>query len=532
MIALFFLLVLLGYYFIINKNIGNDKKLLENSIAVLYFNNMSGDSSQEYFSDGITEEITSRLAKIGGLKVKSRTSVLQYKNQTKSAKQISQELGVNNILEGSVRKQGSKVVITAQLINGETDEHIWSETYNREMKDIFEVQSDIAQKIARKFQINLTDATKKRLETAPTLNIEAYDLYLKASSLFYLGDGTGNNNKKSIALLKQAIQLDPEFTDAYALLSEAYVYISPLTLNPKQWLDSAAMFAQKAIEINPDRESGYIAMAKIKQWKGLYDEALKWFFKAHEIKPFSMTPGITGAYLRKNEYGKAYEWVRKAIAYDPAEPSNYSSKAGIFFKLGMLNSMKNCIDKARRLKNKSTDMDWEARNYYLFTGNEEEYIALCKKAFALDEKAFNTQMAIFYVMQRNWRKADSLCAISSRPDDMDAGLAKIYSGKKEQGDSFLKKTIDIRKSFLGFADEGHYFDISRCYAALRDSRNIYYFNKAVERGWHDYTFLEQDPFFDFVKNTPEFKKLRQKVYERNERFKADLFAAIRRHEKT
>jgi adenylate cyclase len=337
-IVLLLFMASLAYYLIVNKNIGSDKKLLENSIAVLYFDNMSGDSTQEYFSDGITEEITSRLAKIGGLKVKSRTSVLQYKNQAKTAKLIAQELGVKNILEGSVRKQGDKVVITAQLINGETDDHIWGEMYNRDLKDIFEVQSDIAQQIARKFQINLTAATQKRLETAPTLNVEAYDLYLKASSLFYLGDGTGNNNKKSIVLLKQAIQLDPAFADAYALLSEAYVYISPLTLNPTQWLDSAAIFGQKAIDISPERESGYIAMAKIKQWKGLYDEALKWLFKAHEIKPFSIIPIISKNYVKKNEYGKAYEWLRKAIAYDPAEPSNYSSEAGIFFKFGMLDS--------------------------------------------------------------------------------------------------------------------------------------------------------------------------------------------------
>jgi len=154
-IGLFSLLVLLGYFFIINKNNGNDKKPEENSIAVLYFDNMSGDSTQEYFSDGMTEEIISRLSGISGLKVKSRTSVLQYKNQAKTAKQIAQELGVNNIINGSVRKQENKVVITAQLINGVTEENIWSETYPREMKDVFEVQSDIAQRIARKFQLNL-----------------------------------------------------------------------------------------------------------------------------------------------------------------------------------------------------------------------------------------------------------------------------------------------------------------------------------------------------------------------------------------
>jgi TolB-like protein len=524
------LLLLIAAYFI-NKLFFNSATLTakENSIAVLYFNNMSGDSTQEYFSDGITEEITARLSKIGRLKVKSRTSVLQYKNQTKTAKLIAQELGVNNILEGSVRKQGNKVVVTAQLINGETDEHIWSETYNREMKDIFEVQSDIARQIAKKFQIILSDAAKRRLETPPTLNPEAYDLYLKASNLYSLADGSGGNNKKSIVFLSQAIQLDPSFADAYALLSENYVSISTGVLNPKRWLDSAAIFGRKAIDLNPESESGYIAMAKIKLWEGLYDEALKWLFKAHDIKPFSIKQIIQWVYLKKNEYGNAYEWAKKAIEYDPAEPANYSSEADIFFKLGLLDSMKNSIDRARRMKNKMPGMDWSARTYYIFSGNEEEYTTLCKKAFALDEKAFNYQMGIFYVLQRNWKKADSLYPISSRPDDMDAGLVKIQMGKREQGSIILKKTIDTRKSFLGYADEWHNFDISRCYAALQDSRYIYYLNKAVEKGWHDYTFFEQDPFFDLVRETPEFKKLRQKIYERNEGFKSDLYKSIKRY---
>jgi hypothetical protein len=221
--------------------------------------------------------------------------------------------------------------------------------------------------------------------------------------------------------------------------------------------------------------------------------------------------------------------VKKAIAYDPAEPANYSSEADIFFKLRLLDSMKNSIDRARRMKNKTSGMDWAARTYYLFSGNEEEYTSLCKKAFALDEKGFNHQMVVFYLFQRNWKKADSLSPISSRPDNMDAGLAKIHSGEKELGDILLKKTIETRKSFLGFADEWHNFDISRCYAALQDSRYIYYFNKAVEKGWHDFAFIEHDPFFDFVRDTPEFKELRQKTYERNERYKADLYAAIKRY---
>ncbi len=111
---------------------------------------------------------------------------------------------------------------------------------------------------------------------------------------------------------------------------------------------------------------------------------------------------------------------------------------------------------------------------------------------------------------------------------MDAGLAKIQSNKKEEGSAILKKTIDTRMSFLGFADEWQHFDICRCYAALQDNRYAYHFNKAIEKGWHDFAFIEHDPFFDFVRNTPQLKKLWKVAYERNERFKADLFATIKR----
>ncbi|MEO7393881.1 MAG: adenylate/guanylate cyclase domain-containing protein [Chitinophagaceae bacterium] len=533
-IGLFLLLVLLGYYFIINKNNGNDKKLLENSIAVLYFDNMSGDSTQEYFSDGMTEEITARLSKIAGLKVKSRTSVLQYKNQVKTAKLIAQELGVSNILEGSVRRQGDKVAITAQLINGETDEHIWSETYNREMKDIFEVQSDIAQQIANKFQIKLSVSNQKKLVTPPTLNMEAYDKYLNASSLSFLDVGLGGkhpNTQKAILLLKQAIQLDPGFADALALLSLNYSYYSGVVDHPQRLLDSALILARKAIELNPEREQGYIAIARVKQSQGHFDEALKWLLKAHEIVPFSTAGSIAHTYLGKNDYASAFEWVMKAKQYDPTATANYmNTESSLYFNLGLLDSMKNSVYNARNIKSESREIDEAAMTYFFFTGNEEEYIRVVKKMVTQDEKELTYRLGQFYFFQRKWKVADSFFLISSKPDDMDAGLIKIQLGNKELGKKYLNEAIKRRLHFMGFDNEWHYYDISRCYAAMQDNRYNEYLNKAIQRGWHEYTWFEHDPFFDLVRDTPEFKKLRQKIYERNEGFKADLYAAIKRYE--
>jgi hypothetical protein len=193
--------------------------------------------------------------------------------------------------------------------------------------------------------------------------------------------------------------------------------------------------------------------------------------------------------------------------------------------------MKNCIDRARRVKIESSDIDRTASSYYWHTGNYEEFARLAKKIFYFDEKELAYIMGVFYMRQRDWRIADSLYTVSSRPDDMDAGLVKIQMGKKEQGRLFLEKAIQTRIPFLGLGDVWHQYDIGRCYAALQDKRYIDYFNKALEKGWHLYAFFQNDPFFDFVRDTPEFKKLRQKVYERNEGFKADLYKSIERYNK-
>jgi TolB-like protein/class 3 adenylate cyclase len=504
----------------------------ENSIAVLYFNNMSGDPEQEYFSDGMTEEIIARLSMISGLRVKSRTSVVQYKDQRKSATQIAREMGVRNILEGSVRKQGDKVRITAQLINAETDEHIWSENYDRELKDVFKVQSDIAHQIAAKFKIRLTDVAEKNLRTPSTQNTEAYDKYLKALNLSSLDWGLGGkqpNRLKAIILLKEAIQLDPNFPEAYALLSNSYAFYSQDADNPKQLIDSSETAARKALDLAPDRDLGYKALAFVYETRGDLDEALKWLLQVHEIIPYSTAGWMSSIYRRKKEFGKGFEWVMNAIDYDPAEAKHYLSKAGIFYDVGLLDSMKYYIDIAKRMNPESLETDYSAFQYYLRKGDLEGYRRVNRFRLANDDKEFAYNMGIFYFFQRDWKMADSLYSISSHPDDLDAGLVKIRLGKREEGVRYLKNVIERRLRFKDFDAVWHNFDISRAYAALEDPRYIEYWNKAVEKGWHDYLFLQQDPFFDFVRNTPEFKRLKQQVYERNEQFKADLFASMKKY---
>ena len=502
------------------------------SIAVLYFNNMSGDQNQEYFCDGITEEIITKLSMIMGLKVTSRTSVYQYKGEKKSTREIARELGVTNILEGSLRKENDSIIVTAHLIDAVSDDYIWSETYERDLRDIFKVQSDIAQQIASKFQIQLSEQEKKNIATPPTQNTQAYDKYLMASSLAYMDWGLGArpvNLLKSNNLLREATQLDPDFSDAYLLLSWNYSSYSRNMENPKQWLDSAKMLAWKVIHQNSSNAGGYDALANAFWMEGDIKEALKWQMKSHELEPYRSANLVSDFYRSLNEYGKAMQWLLEAIRHDPAEFRYYLAKAEIFYDLDMLDSMKLSIDKARRIKPEHFSGDGLAINYYLLTGNHEEFEHLARASYANFEKEFAYQLAMFYFVQRNWLKADSLYSISTHPDDIDAGLVKIHLSQKGLGTKFLTDGIERRIHFRDYNGPWNMYDISRAYAAMNDDRYIEYLNIATEKkGWHVYSWFRRDPFFDFVRDTPSFRELARKMEEKNERFKEDLITAMNR----
>jgi TolB-like protein/Tfp pilus assembly protein PilF len=504
-----------------------------NSIAVLYFSNMSGDPEQEYFSDGITEEIITRLSMIEGLRVKSRTSVQQYKGKAKSVREIAKELGVRNILEGSVRRQGNLLRVTAQLIDATRDEHIWAENYDRELKDVFTVQSDIAQHIASRFQITLSDDTRKRLEAPLTLNTEAYDQYLKARRLSFVDFGFGgraDSRAASIDLLRQALQLDPSFAEAYALQSLNYSNASRDAKEPRRWIDSALLLAEAAVRYGPNKPEGYEALATVHETTGDIDKALKWIRKADEVQPYSRVLYTAQLYARKKEYDKAMEWTMKAIRHDPAEPGHYISKAFLFYELGMMDSMKRYIDVAAMMAPERTDAQSALMLFYRTTYNLDEFQRLVRTKYAGDDKVYNFTMAIFYLFERDWKTADSFYRISSHPEDMDAALVKLHLGDSARGRRYFDKALAARLQATGYWDHWRYFDVARIYAALRDPRYLEYLDKAIRTGWHDYPFFEQDPFFDFVRPTPEYRAFARMMYERNEAFKAKLVKSINKRQ--
>jgi adenylate cyclase len=224
------------------------------SIAVLPFTNMSGDADQEYFSDGISEDIITDLSKVSGLMVISRNSTFTYKGKAIDAKQVGRDLGVHYVLEGSVRKAGNRVRITGQLIDAVTGGHLWAERYDRDLTDIFEIQDDVTRRIVDALKVTLSPAENARLADGGTHNIDAYDYFLRGRE-FLLGENRNREKfEQSLKLLTRALELDPNYSQAYAGLGWAYMfdYSNRWTDNPDNSLHLAKHNAEQAIQKDPN----------------------------------------------------------------------------------------------------------------------------------------------------------------------------------------------------------------------------------------------------------------------------------------
>jgi len=260
--------------------------VMDKSIAVLPLVNMSNDPDQDYFSDGLTEDILTQLSKIGGLRVVSRTSIMRYKNTTKSIPEIGVELGVAHILEGSVRKYGNKVRISVQLIEAATDNHIWAEDFDRELKNIFAIQRDVSLEVAKVLKVKLTSVEKERFEKIPTSNTEAYDKYLQGKKIIRRGAGTSEDRDQALGLFQEAISMDPNFSLAYVGLADTYLsFVNFGRYSSKEALPKAMEAALKALGIDDEIGECYASLGAIYFYLNDLETSEKYLNKAIDITP-------------------------------------------------------------------------------------------------------------------------------------------------------------------------------------------------------------------------------------------------------
>jgi TolB-like protein/tetratricopeptide (TPR) repeat protein len=323
------------------------------SIAVMPFTNLSGDPARDYFSDGMSEELLNLLARVPGLQVAARTSSFAYKGRNVDIREVGRELGVETVLEGSVRQAGDQVRITAQLIDTETGFHLWSETYDRKLADIFQVQDEIAGAIVTALRIQLAPDEKEVAQRtkSPTQNVEAYELFLKGRAEWKRrGD---RSVRRSIELYQQALARDPAFARAHAALASAYVVLPGYTQeeDDEEFLKLAESSARQALVLDPNIGEAHAVLAQINTKRGDLLDAESGFFFAISLEPMEPTPHHWYSLLL-TEAGRldaALDQAQRAHELDPTAPVIALNLANVYFVRGENPSALRYAELAREL---------------------------------------------------------------------------------------------------------------------------------------------------------------------------------------
>ena len=334
------------------------------SVAVMPFTNLSGDPSKDYFSDGMSEELLNLLARVPGLKVAARTSSFAYKGREIDVRQIGKELGVETVLEGSVRQAGDQVRITAQLIDTSTGFHLWSETFDRKLADIFQVQDEIAKAIVDRLRIELAPAEQQAAlrQQVPTQNVEAYQLYLQGRAVWKL---RGEDNlKHAIEFYQQAVARDPAFARAHAALASAYVVMPGYTEDDDQekFFRLAETEARQALVIDPNIGEAHAVLAQINADRGDFLDAESGFFFAISLEPNEPTPHQWYSILLMNvgRLDAALAQAKKAQELDPTSPILAANLANAYL-------MKGDDDAALRYTKLAGELGLGTKNYDIET---------------------------------------------------------------------------------------------------------------------------------------------------------------------
>ncbi len=461
-----------------------------NRLAVLPFVNLSPDPENEYFSDGITEELLNSLTKVEGLQVTSRTSAFAFKGKLDDIREIGIKLNVDKILEGSVRKSANRVRITAQLINAADGYHIWSENYDRDLTDIFHVQDEISSIIANRLRENLSLASQKEhLVKAPTKNVNAYTLYLKG--LHYWYKLTPPDNYKAIECFQQAIELEPGYAQAYAMMAIVYSNLGATgQLKPEKAFGFASEYSDKALKLDDSLAESHIAKARVylfyeKKWQDAYN-ALQ--------KAMQLNPAYTEAYRLLGYYyivvGKKDEAVKileKALEIDPLSTviNNY---------LGEAYTMAERYDDAYRMAEKQLEINPTMRT-------------------AIEMKGWCTGM------KGDWGKAMEyfmeVHRLADHPLKSLGPLGHAYArlGQKEQALEIIGKLEHRQAIEPDMVLDG---DLLMVWWALEDRFKIYrdkvihHLNNCLTKGLDTMHYYTEYPMMRGIKEYPEIRELLEK----------------------
>jgi TolB-like protein/cytochrome c-type biogenesis protein CcmH/NrfG len=441
----------------------------DKSIAVLPFVNMSDDASNEFFSDGISEELLNLLARIQDLRVISRSSAFSYKGKDIKLAQVAEELNVAHILEGSVRKAGNKIRITAQLIEARSDTHLWSETYDRTLDDIFAVQDEIAATVVEQLKITLLGVAPKVRETDP----EAYTLILQARHLGLQVSAEGI--EQGIALAKQALTIDPDYTDAWVGLAGAYYTQAQFGLRPhEEGFRLAREATERALAIDPDNAAAHGSLAWIAM---MHDtdlaQAARHFQRALQLDPVNLDNIMAAATLLVNlgRLDQAIAAQKYVVSRDPVNPAGFSN-------LGI---------------------------YYLEAKRWDEAIATFRTALRLSPGMMIAHGMIGIALLNKGEAEAALAEVQQEPMEVLRLIVPVAAhhalGQQKESDAVLLELI-------GKYEQNAAYNIAGLLAYRNEAdRAFEWLDKAVEYGDSGLSKLASDPWFTNIHNDPRWLPL-------------------------
>jgi len=456
------------------------------SIAVLPFENLSEEKGNAYFADGVQEEILTRLSKVADLKVIARTSTQRYKSAPANLREIAEQLGVANVLESSVQKAADQVRVNVQLINAATQAHLWAESYDRKLTDIFAVESDIAKTIADTLQAKLTSSEKNAIAKRPTANPEAYELYLKG--LFFWNKRTGADLRTAIEYFNQALGKDPSYALAYVGLADSYslLYFYGGTASPADSFPQAKAAAKKALALDDKSAEAHTSLEYVlENYDFDVEQSLKEFERAIQLNP---------------NYATAHHWVAN----------------GVLSALGQFDRAITEGKRAAELDPLSLIINANLGEDYFYARRYDDAIAQLRKTLEMDPRFYYTHWNLGEVLQLTGQLNEAIAEYRKAVELNDdpyvlAVLGQAYArkGQREEAQKILSRLTEEAKSRYA-----HAYSFALIYLALGDkARAIDEMERAYrERAGSDVLLIKVDPMLDDLRGNPRFEALVQKVF--------------------
>jgi TolB-like protein/Flp pilus assembly protein TadD len=452
------------------------------SIAVLPFDNLSRDPDNAYFTEGVQDEILTRLAKVADLKVISRTSTQHFKSAPENLPQIAKQLGVTNILEGSVQRVADQVRVNVQLINALTDEHIWADTYDRKLTDIFAVESEIAQAVAQALQATLTGSEKSSIAKKPTENPEAYELYLKGR--FFWNKRTGVDLRKAIEYFQQAIVKDPNYALAYAGVADSYLLLPNYGgTSTQESITQARPAVTKALELDDSLAEAHASASLLDTLDLHLERAIQELERAIQLKPNYATAhhwlGLN--YMSLGHFDQAIAEGKRALELDPLSLIINADFGWIYFNAHR-------YDEAEAQLRKTLEMDanFFLAHFYLgcvlkLKGHIAQAIPEFQKAFDLNHDLYALAML------------GQTYACNGQTEEARKVLAQL----NEEAKSRYVAPYALALTLLGLGEK------ERALAELE---------RAYQTHDTNYLFvIKTDPLLDDLRGDPRFELLVQKI---------------------